>query len=335
MRLAHLPFDQFFGDEALAPSYIKRARLRKHNRFDLPAGEYILHDLYATEPTRLAQLYFIVEHVSSGTPLLTASFQLDGDPPELVVSPRHLQSELAPEALGWAMCVIDTQQTYELVMARYEKLMRSFAQRLHDSMPPEVQQQVKAWSPGAAAEKGVLIPFPAPSGGLQLRIDLVEAPLPIWRELTVPASLSLGQLHEVIQTVMGWDNAHRWQFQARDQVYTDEACSQVRLVELLKRKGSKLNYVYDFEDPWLHEISLQARLPQKSELRLLDGKNACPPEDCGGAFGYSEILRIIAKKRKNAADREVMALLGAGFDPHQAGLPAARKALKRLAQHLS
>lgn len=358
MLLAYLPFDQFFGDETIDPSYIKQARLRKNNRFGLPAGDYILHDLYATDPSDLPLLYFIVEHAPSGLPLLTAHFNLDGDPPELTVSPRHLQSDLAPEALDWAMSVIDTEQTYALVMARYEKLMLHFAQRLHDSMPPEVRQQVKALLPAglAPAETGILIPFPlaatqqktapVPQGGLHLRIVLLDAPLPVWREVTVPASLSLNQLHQVIQTVMGWENAHLWEFQARGTSYVApltgeglwldhaEDASQTRVVDVLKRKGSKLSYLYDMGDHWEHEITLQARLPQGGELTLLDGENACPPEDCGGVFGYAEMLRVFAKKRKSAADRELLAWLGEGFDPSQAHLPAARKALKRLAKKL-
>ena len=61
------------------------------------------------------------------------------------------------------------------------------------------------------------------------------------------------------------------------------------LGELLSRKGSKIKYEYDFGDSWIHEIILESCQSYKKEeipvIALLDGENACPPEDCNGISG--------------------------------------------------
>lgn len=56
-------------------------------------------------------------------------------------------------------------------------------------------------------------------------------------------------------------------------------------------------YEYDFGDGWEHEVVVEAvwRMPLGLKFAVcLDGANACPPEDCGGPFGYEELLRVLA-----------------------------------------
>jgi hypothetical protein len=49
-------------------------------------------------------------------------------------------------------------------------------------------------------------------------------------------------------------------------------------------------YRYDFFDSWTHEIVIEDKTESEGELKLLEGERACPPEDCGGSFGYKECL---------------------------------------------
>jgi hypothetical protein len=65
---------------------------------------------------------------------------------------------------------------------------------------------------------------------------------PVWRRITVPAGLTLGLLHEVIQEVMGWKDGHLHVFSTpwrnygvpgSDLGYADEA--KVTLAEGLRR----------------------------------------------------------------------------------------------------
>lgn len=41
-----------------------------------------------------------------------------------------------------------------------------------------------------------------------LRVELLHTHRPVWREFRVPSDISLSWLHEVIQEVMGWEDAH-------------------------------------------------------------------------------------------------------------------------------
>jgi hypothetical protein len=50
----------------------------------------------------------------------------------------------------------------------------------------------------------------------QLRITLRDTKPPIWRRVVTPASTTLGQLHEIIQIVMGWTDCHLHHFVLRD-----------------------------------------------------------------------------------------------------------------------
>ena len=42
----------------------------------------------------------------------------------------------------------------------------------------------------------------------QLRVNLKDAPLPIWRRLLVNGEITLDQLHEILQLSMGWSGYH-------------------------------------------------------------------------------------------------------------------------------
>ena len=46
----------------------------------------------------------------------------------------------------------------------------------------------------------------------------------------------------------------------------------------------------------------------------MDGENACPPEDCGGIWGYYELLKAV-KNPKHKEHREMLDWLGGQFDP--------------------
>jgi pRiA4b ORF-3-like protein len=45
-----------------------------------------------------------------------------------------------------------------------------------------------------------------------LRIDLLDSDPPIWREIEVPVSMTLKELHAVVQAAMEWEDAHLWEF---------------------------------------------------------------------------------------------------------------------------
>lgn len=130
----------------------------------------------------------------------------------------------------------------------------------------------------------------------QLRIALEGARPPIWRRILVESSISLGELHRVLQIVMGWEDYHLHVF-VKDHlrfILPDPSPDPLgnygldernyRLDQLLTEPKDWMRYVYDFGDDWSHKITLQKILPvdPKQETPVcLSGKRRCPPEDCG------------------------------------------------------
>ena len=55
-------------------------------------------------------------------------------------------------------------------------------------------------------------------------------------------------------------------------------------------------YTYDFGDTWDHVVLFEKTLPAEkgsSYPRCVAGKNAHPPEDCGGPGGYEGLLAVV------------------------------------------
>ena len=55
-------------------------------------------------------------------------------------------------------------------------------------------------------------------------------------------------------------------------------------------------YDYDFGDSWSHYILLEGILLREKGVKYpicIQGKRACPPEDCGGVPGYYRLIEIL------------------------------------------
>ncbi|MEX0718574.1 MAG: plasmid pRiA4b ORF-3 family protein [Planctomycetaceae bacterium] len=145
----------------------------------------------------------------------------------------------------------------------------------------------------------------------QLMITLLDIDPPIWRRIGVP-DCTLNELHEFIQTAMGWTNSHLHRFEIGGMWYCDpnlmeedfdefecEDSTTTKLSRLVPsgRKKLRFIYVYDFGDSWTHEIVFEGTRPSEDGKPLpvcVEGERACPPEDIGGPWGYEEFLEAIA-----------------------------------------
>jgi len=162
----------------------------------------------------------------------------------------------------------------------------------------------------------------------QLKITLNHIKPPIWRRVLVDSDIKLPDLHKIIQTVMGWTNSHLHQFIIGNQYYSlpsDESFYKVvdyrriKLDSLFNTPKSKFIYEYDFGDGWEHSIVIEKILPRKKNTYYpicIDGKRSCPPEDCGGTFGYENLITIINNPEHEEYD-EMMEWLGDYFDPKE------------------
>lgn len=157
---------------------------------------------------------------------------------------------------------------------------------------------------------------------LTIRIELANVKPPVWRKLAVPSNMLLDSFHELIQLVMGWDNAHLHAFRTRERSIEEDDEFALAVGDLLEKEGSTFTYEYDFGDGWVHTIELQKMEASDSSdrsVRVLGGKGACPPEDIGGPWIYSRMLELWLsgdkKRLKSEFTERAARLLDADFDP--------------------
>jgi hypothetical protein len=169
---------------------------------------------------------------------------------------------------------------------------------------------------------------------VQIKVKLLGVTKPpVWRRLQLRADTRLDHLHEIIQAAFGWQNYHMHVFSFGEEEFgvpdpelgfNDER--KVTLGELLGGVGERFRYTYDFGDDWEHDIVIEDVLEADPETHypvLVAAKGACPPEDCGGPWGYANLREILADPRHDE-HREMLAWLGlddaSEFDP--AAVPA-------------
>ncbi len=159
----------------------------------------------------------------------------------------------------------------------------------------------------------------------ELRIALQGISPAIWRRFRVHSDMNLQELHGVIQSVMGWENTHLFCFRHGGTTYTDDRimgmwairAREITVADALAMHGGRLVYLYDFGDGWNHHITLRDVLdPSVPAPLCLAGARACPPEDCGGVFGYLEMLDALADPSHESRE-EILDWLGEHFDPEE------------------
>ena len=171
-----------------------------------------------------------------------------------------------------------------------------------------------------------------PGSTYHVKVVLLESEPLIWRRLQVPGEANLGWLHAVIQVAMGWTNSHLHQFCLNDRFYSDprhhaaefESDPEIlderkfTLQQLAPNPKDMLVYEYDFGDSWHHAVTVEKILPPVAEAGhvavCLEGARACPPEDCGGVWGYAELLKTLAN-RKHPEHKAMKEWLGRPFKP--------------------
>ncbi len=140
---------------------------------------------------------------------------------------------------------------------------------------------------------------------------------------------------------MGWYDSHLHQFVIANRYYgkpDPELGTDVRnerrhnLEHVLSLGVRSFYYEYDFGDGWEHRIAIE-RVEEAGDRNLrpvcLAGKRACPPEDCGGSFGYAELLRILTDPA-HTEHEERKEWVGSRFDPEHFDLRGVNAALRRI-----
>lgn len=160
----------------------------------------------------------------------------------------------------------------------------------------------------------------------QLKITLGGTKPPVWRRVIVPSTIRLDRLHDVIQGAMGWYDGHLHEFATPFGIYgePDPDCGvevmnerKFTLQDIAPHEKATFNYVYDFGDSWAHKVLVEKVLPPDATAMhavCIAGKNACPPEDCGGIPGYYELLEIM-KDPSHEEHERMVEWAGGRIDP--------------------
>jgi hypothetical protein len=137
---------------------------------------------------------------------------------------------------------------------------------------------------------------------LQLKVQLRDVHPAVWRRVLLGDSLSIADLHRVIQLLMGWDDEHLHRFRIHGQDYGidyiegisfDEDAETVPLSRFGFRPTERFLYEYDFTDGWQVEVRVEKVIDEApSEDTLIPicmaGREPGPPDGSGGPRIYAE-----------------------------------------------
>ncbi len=180
-----------------------------------------------------------------------------------------------------------------------------------------------------------------------LRVELAKSVPTIWRQIEIDSRVTLEVLHHILQAAMGWTDSHLHDFEISGKRYAnpdddeygdfpdtlDEALFTLKDVA---KKGKSFIYTYDFGDSWRHNITVVTTTPSSRSVCdvgnawIEDGQRACPPEDCGGIWGYQEFLKDNAEAPDETNAQEFRDWAGMDFDPERFDRKAANAAISRM-----
>ena len=176
-----------------------------------------------------------------------------------------------------------------------------------------------------------------PSAGadrVKMTITLLDVNPAVWRVFDVPTNISMDALHDYIQIIMGWKNAHLWDFIVPgmkritsdvsiedDHDYPDNVHlgQSIKLLDIINDQHFDFGYHYDFGDNWKHHIQIErstSKATQKQIIKVISGSVVCPPEDCGGFMGYNDLVEILENPDEDDMDyQDIKDWLEPSFDP--------------------
>jgi hypothetical protein len=140
---------------------------------------------------------------------------------------------------------------------------------------------------------------------LRLKLLLRDVHPAVWRRVSLADSLSIADLHQVIQLLMGWDDDHLHRFRIHGRDYGiadiggpsfDEDAAAVPLSQFRFRPAERFLYEYDFMAGWRVEVRVEKVIKEaKCESHLIPvcvaGREPGPPDGCGGPQAYAERRR--------------------------------------------
>lgn len=144
----------------------------------------------------------------------------------------------------------------------------------------------------------------------QLKVVIKDSKPPIWRRVIVPAGITFSQLSMILNEAMGWSGEHLFEFEfyhlqlhifeGADEepafgMYDSLEASTTYIREYLE-ENDWFTYIYDMGYDWKHRVTVEKVLTdyEKNYPQVIKFKGDCPPEDCGGIYGFYSMLSAAA-----------------------------------------
>ena len=177
----------------------------------------------------------------------------------------------------------------------------------------------------------------------QFKITIKNSHPPIWRRVIIPAGITFSQLSIILNEVMGWCGYHMSSFEFRNlNIYIEDEPEDIGWGQFETLDGTKtiidkffddekrLVYIYDFGDFWEHKIEIEKVLfdYEKEYPIVVKFKGDTPYEDCGGIYGYYELLEILDNPKH--PQYEDMSMWVEGHFHNDYDIDCANKALEDL-----
>ncbi|MBM3605972.1 MAG: plasmid pRiA4b ORF-3 family protein [Alphaproteobacteria bacterium] len=110
---------------------------------------------------------------------------------------------------------------------------------------------------------------------------------------------------------------------------------KITLEQLLNQTTTRtIQYVYDFGDDWDHSIRIERVNEAAAGMthpRLLKATGTCPPENIGGAWGFTEFFEALADP-DHEQHEEMVQWSGGDFDAADAEIDSIIERFSRLAK---
>ena len=180
----------------------------------------------------------------------------------------------------------------------------------------------------------------------RLKVTLRQVEPPVWRRIEVASEMTLSTLAGVLEGAMGWHGGHLHAFDIDGVSYAlpdgegfgfrrtaDER--RAKLGGVLPAATPAMRWDYDFGDGWEHDVVVEAIEPRQAGSTppvCIGGGRACPPEDCGGPWGYEELLAALADPTHERHE-EFSEWLPEGFDPEAFDIAGATEMMRRVGLH--
>lgn len=125
--------------------------------------------------------------------------------------------------------------------------------------------------------------------GRVVKVTLENTHPPVWRRLILPSQISFADLHDILQIAFGWEEDHLHEFSFSGNYNMKEEEEEKVCVDDLLKECSKIRYIYDFGDCWVHKIVWEKDVIYKERhASLIKARGDHFMEDSGGVFAQED-----------------------------------------------